>query len=88
MSLMDLAQALQDTTFATAISSSGYVYPIIEGTHVLSLALAVGGILWVDLCLPGHKHSGIPAAGSPAPAAKKKVHRPTPGKAARILRKK
>jgi hypothetical protein len=53
MSLMDLAQSLQDTEFAIALSSSGYFYPLIEGTHVLSLALAVGTILWIDLRLAG-----------------------------------
>jgi len=53
MSLMELAQSLQDTEFAIALSSSGYFYPIIEGTHVLSLALAVGTILWIDLRLAG-----------------------------------
>jgi hypothetical protein len=53
MSLMDLAQSLQDTEFAIALGSSGYLYPLIEGTHVLSLALAVGTILWIDLRLAG-----------------------------------
>ena len=53
MSLMDLAQTLQDSGFAVALSSSGYLYPIIEGTHVLSLALAVGTIIWIDLRLAG-----------------------------------
>ncbi|MEY4933026.1 MAG: hypothetical protein RLZZ403_1346 [Pseudomonadota bacterium] len=53
MSLMELAQSLQDTEFAIALSSSGYIYPLIEGTHVLSLALAVGTILWIDLRLAG-----------------------------------
>ncbi len=50
---MDLAQSLQDSEFAIALSSSGYFYPLIEGTHVLSLALAVGTILWIDLRLAG-----------------------------------
>lgn len=53
MWLMELARSLQDTELAIALSSSGYVYPIVEGTHVLSLALAVGSILWIDLRLIG-----------------------------------
>ena len=50
---MDFARWLENTDFAIALSSSGYVYPIVEGTHVLSLALAVGSILWIDLRLAG-----------------------------------
>lgn len=53
MSLMDLAQSIQETDLAVALASSGYFYPIIEGTHVLSLALAVGTIIWIDLRLAG-----------------------------------
>ena len=53
MSLMDLAQSIQDTDLAVALASSGYFYPVIEGTHVLSLALAVGSIIWIDLRLAG-----------------------------------
>jgi hypothetical protein len=58
MSLTDLARSIQDTDFAIALGSSGYVYPIIEGTHVLSLALAVGTIIWIDLRLAGFTMRG------------------------------
>jgi len=58
MSLMDLAESIQATDFAVALSSSGYFYPIIEGTHVLSLALAVGSIMWIDLRLLGIAMTG------------------------------
>ena len=46
-------QWLQETPFSTAIRVSGYTYPLIEGTHVLGLALSVGTILWFDLRLLG-----------------------------------
>ncbi|HXD17906.1 MAG TPA: DUF6644 family protein [Vicinamibacterales bacterium] len=44
---------LQDTTLSTALRTSAYAYPLIEGTHVLGLALSVGTILWFDLRLLG-----------------------------------
>jgi hypothetical protein len=60
MTLMEMAESLQATDFAVALSSSGYFYPIIEGTHVLSLALAVGSIMWIDLRLLGITLKGQP----------------------------
>lgn len=51
--LLHWCQWLQDTPFSTAIRVSGYTYPLIEGTHVLGLALSVGTILWFDLRLLG-----------------------------------
>ena len=53
MSLLAWCQWLQDTTFSTAIRTSGYTYPLIEGGHVLGLALSVGTIIWFDLRLLG-----------------------------------
>jgi hypothetical protein len=44
---------LQDTSWATALRESGYAYPIIEGSHVLGLALSVGTVMWFDLRLLG-----------------------------------
>ena len=51
--LFHWCQWLQDTPFSTGIRVSGYTYPLIEGTHVLGLALSVGTILWFDLRLLG-----------------------------------
>jgi hypothetical protein len=53
MTLLDWCQWLQDTSWATAIRESGYTYPIVEGSHVMGLALSVGAVLWFDLRLLG-----------------------------------
>ncbi len=53
MSLPDLCQWLQNTSWGTAIRESTWVFPIVEGTHVLTLALSVGTLLIVDLRLAG-----------------------------------
>ena len=53
MSLFELCQWIQDTQIGTAIRESLLVFPFIEGTHVLSLGLSVGTIMWFDLRLLG-----------------------------------
>jgi hypothetical protein len=53
MSLLEWCQWLQNTEFSSGIRTSGYLYPFLEGTHVLGLALSVGTILWFDLRLLG-----------------------------------
>jgi hypothetical protein len=44
---------LQSTEYATAFRESQYVYPIVEGSHILALGLSVGVVLWFDLRLTG-----------------------------------
>jgi hypothetical protein len=53
MSLFDLCQWLQDTKGATALRESQFMFPLIEGAHVLGLAISIGVILMVDLRLIG-----------------------------------
>ena len=53
MSLLAWCQWLQDTPLSTAIRTSAYAYPFIEGSHVLGLAFSVGTIIWFDLRLLG-----------------------------------
>ena len=53
MSLFDLCHWLQHTEWGTTIRESVWLFPIIEGTHVLALALSVGTILVIDLRLAG-----------------------------------
>jgi hypothetical protein len=53
MSLLEWCQWLQDTGIATSIRESGYTYPIVEGSHVMALALSVGAVMWFDLRLLG-----------------------------------
>lgn len=53
MNLLEYSRWLEDTWWATAIRESGYVYPFVEGSHVMALALSVGAVLWFDLRLLG-----------------------------------
>jgi hypothetical protein len=53
MSIHDLAQALYDTDFATSLRESQYTFPIVEGTHLLSLSVSFGLIAITDLRLIG-----------------------------------
>lgn len=53
MSLLEWCQWLQHTRFATAISESDYLFPLIEGSHILALPLSVGMIVILDLRLLG-----------------------------------
>lgn len=53
MTVFELCQSIQDSAFSTAIRESRWVFPIIEGTHVLTLALSVGTVMWFDLRLLG-----------------------------------
>jgi hypothetical protein len=52
MSIQSLTTALQATALSQDVRSSS-LYPFVEGTHVLSLALSVGMIIWFDLRLVG-----------------------------------
>lgn len=53
MTLASFCQWLQDTPWGTGIRESVWVFPIIEGTHVLALALSVGVLVVMDLRLAG-----------------------------------
>lgn len=53
MSLYELCQWLQHTRFAIAITESEWLFPLIEGSHILALPLSVGMILIADLRLLG-----------------------------------
>lgn len=53
MSVLELCQWIQDTQIGTAIRESLLVFPIIEGTHVISLAFSIGVLMWFDLRLMG-----------------------------------
>lgn len=52
-SLYEIFQYIDCTRSSTALRESYYVFPIVEGTHVISLALSVGLVIWFDLRLAG-----------------------------------
>jgi hypothetical protein len=53
MPLFEWCQWLQHTRFATAITESDWLFPVIEGSHILALPLSVGMIVIADLRLLG-----------------------------------
>lgn len=60
MSLHDVFQAMYDSRLGTALAESLYVYPMVEGVHLLSLAFSFGLIVLVDLRLLGIALPSIP----------------------------
>jgi hypothetical protein len=53
MSPLGIFQYIDSTRSSTALRESFYVFPLIEATHVLSLALSVGLVIWFDMRLVG-----------------------------------
>jgi hypothetical protein len=53
MSLYELCVWIQNTRSSTVIRDSVYLFPTIEGAHVLGLGMSVGFIFWFDLRLAG-----------------------------------
>lgn len=58
MTPFEWCQWLQHTSFATAITESDWLFPLIEGSHILALPLSVGMILIADLRLLGLAFQG------------------------------
>src|SRR5205809_7534419 len=52
---------MQNSAFGTGIRESTWTFPVVETTHVLSLAISVGILIWFDLRLLGWgmKHQPI-----------------------------
>ncbi len=51
--LMSLAESIEQSAIGTAIAEGRYAFPIIEGIHLIGLALGVGLIFLIDLRLIG-----------------------------------
>ena len=62
MPLLGWCQWLEHTEWATAITESVWLFPVIEGSHILTLTLSVGMILMFDLRLLGLAFGTGPAA--------------------------
>jgi hypothetical protein len=48
-----IIQWMQNSSIGTGIRESIWLFPIVETTHVLALALSVGVLIWFDLRLMG-----------------------------------
>jgi hypothetical protein len=53
MTIVQMCQWLQDTSFGTYVRESTWTFPIVEGTHLLGIAISVGTLLIMDLRLTG-----------------------------------
>ena len=62
MSLFGWCQWLEHTPLAFGVAESTWLFPLIEGTHILALPLSVGMILIVDLRLLGLAFRSGPAS--------------------------
>ncbi len=62
MTLFELCQWLENTELGEAFLGSRYLYPFVEGIHLLGLALSVGLVLLTDLRLIGVYQRGVPVA--------------------------
>jgi hypothetical protein len=62
MSLLGWCQWLEHTPLATAVSESVWLFPLIEGSHILALPLSVGMIVMFDLRLLGLAFRSGPAS--------------------------
>jgi hypothetical protein len=62
MTLLESFQWLQDMQLATELRESVYMFPLLEGTHLLGLALSAGLIIFTDMRLVGvwFRHVPVP----------------------------
>jgi hypothetical protein len=51
MSIAEWCHWLQNTSWAVEIRQSDFLFPLIEGTHIMALSLSVGLVLLLDLRL-------------------------------------
>jgi hypothetical protein len=58
----EIAQAVQDTQFFTAVRESAVVYPVVLSTHLSMIAIFGGLILLTDLRLLGVTLTSVPAS--------------------------
>jgi hypothetical protein len=60
--LLALAERIEETPFAVALAESRYAFPVVEGVHLIGLALSVGLIFLTDLRLIGVIFKDVPVA--------------------------
>ncbi len=60
MSAADLLQTMYDSPLGTSLAESLYMYPLVEGAHLLSLSLSFGLIVLTDLRLTGFIFNNLP----------------------------
>lgn len=53
MSGLAVCRWLEESRLGSGLASSSYMFPLVEGTHVLALAFSVGTVIWFDMRLLG-----------------------------------
>lgn len=53
MSPVEICKWLQETQFGTSLRESTLAFPVVEGTHLLGIAISVGALFVLDLRLAG-----------------------------------
>jgi hypothetical protein len=62
MNPKDFLQLLQDSPLGVALGESIYMYPLVEGSHLISLVFSFGLILLTDLRLIGFFLPSVPVS--------------------------
>jgi uncharacterized membrane protein YkvI len=62
MSLLSFCQWLQDTPISTAIRESTDLWPVLEGTHLLGMALMMAPVMMYDFRLIGFRWKADPVS--------------------------
>jgi hypothetical protein len=60
--ILEYCQRLQDISWATALRESQYMFPIVEGLHLLGLAFIMGPVLMLDFRLAGIAWNDTPVS--------------------------
>jgi hypothetical protein len=60
--VLQFADALQQSTLGSSIAESRYAFPIIEGVHLIGLSVAIGLLFITDLRLADVLFKNVPAA--------------------------
>jgi len=53
MTIVEICHSIQQTGWATGFRQADLFFPLVEGTHILSLSLSVGLVLMLDVRLLG-----------------------------------
>lgn len=60
MSVLTFAELLYDSEIGTSLRESLFAFPIVEGIHLIGLALSVGLLFFIDLRLVGVLFRNVP----------------------------
>lgn len=62
MSILHIAEWLENTSIATLVRESAWGFPMLVAIHIVGLTLSVGMVMWFDLRLLGLAFGGSPVS--------------------------